>query len=173
MSPQHGHSIRQPIYTVWFGGRPGTVVALLVHTIHQTTVFIAQLTISRGVRAPLAQVAKQVFLDWFVGLEQQGVSRKASVDDASFGTLCKVTPRNGEQRSMASKMIVKTFAKCTLPGMAGLIRPPGTRENLPNDCVYSFSSAKRTTANVRQNIGSEQPGVRRPDSQNTDNVGRA
>ena len=48
--------------------------------VRQTTVLIAQLATSGGVRAPLAHVANQVFLDLAQELETQGVSRKVSAD---------------------------------------------------------------------------------------------
>jgi hypothetical protein len=46
----------------------------------QVTVLIAQLATSGGIRAPLAHVANQVFLDLANELEVQGVSRKVSAD---------------------------------------------------------------------------------------------
>ena len=46
----------------------------------QTTILIAQLATSGGVRAPLAQVADRVFLDLARELENQGISRKVSAD---------------------------------------------------------------------------------------------
>src|SRR5215471_8692356 len=56
-------------------------VQLLIDAIvRQTTVLIAQLATSGGVRAPLAHVANQVFLDLANELEAQGVSRKVSAD---------------------------------------------------------------------------------------------
>jgi hypothetical protein len=56
-------------------------VRVLIHSIvRQTTVLIAQLATSGGVRAPLAQIANQVFLDLTSELEEQGVSRKVSAD---------------------------------------------------------------------------------------------
>jgi len=52
-------------------------IELLIHAIvRQTTILIAQLATSRGVRAPLAQIANQVFLDLVRELERQGVSRR-------------------------------------------------------------------------------------------------
>jgi hypothetical protein len=54
---------------------------LLVDAIvRQTTVLIAQLATSRGLRAPLAHLANQVFFDLTRELEAQGVSRKVSAD---------------------------------------------------------------------------------------------
>lgn len=48
--------------------------------VRQTTVLIAQLATSGGLRAPLAHVANQVFLDLARELENQGVGRKVSAD---------------------------------------------------------------------------------------------
>jgi len=54
---------------------------LLVDSIvRQTTVLIAQLCTAAGVRAPLAQIADQVFLGLSRELETQGVGRKVAAD---------------------------------------------------------------------------------------------
>lgn len=56
-------------------------VQLLVDSIvRQTTVLIAQLATSGGIRAPVAHIANQVFLELAKELEAQGVSRKVSAD---------------------------------------------------------------------------------------------
>lgn len=56
-------------------------VQLLIDSIvRETTVLIAQLATTGGVRAPLAQVANRVFLDLTNELEAQGVSKKVSAD---------------------------------------------------------------------------------------------
>ncbi|MDX2022999.1 MAG: hypothetical protein SF187_22385 [Deltaproteobacteria bacterium] len=56
-------------------------VQLLIDAIvRQTTVLIAQLATRGGVRAPLAHLANQVFLELAKELEAQGVSRKVSAD---------------------------------------------------------------------------------------------
>lgn len=61
-------------------------IELLIHAIvRQTTILIAQLATSRGVRAPLAQIANQVFIDLVRELERQGVSRKVSADMFGMG----------------------------------------------------------------------------------------
>jgi len=56
------------------------VQVLIDSIVRQVTVLIAQLATSGGVRAPLAHVANQVFLDLANELESQGVSRKVSAD---------------------------------------------------------------------------------------------
>jgi hypothetical protein len=53
---------------------------LIDSIVRQTTVLIAQLATAQGVRAPLAHVANQVFLDLAQELSRQGVSRKVSAD---------------------------------------------------------------------------------------------
>lgn len=56
-------------------------VQLLIDSIvRQTTVLLAQLATAGGVRAPLASVANQVFLDLAEELNAQGVSRKVGAD---------------------------------------------------------------------------------------------
>ncbi len=61
-------------------------VNLLIHTIvRQTTILIAELATSRGIRAPLAHIANQVFLDLVGELERQHVSRKVSADMFGLG----------------------------------------------------------------------------------------
>jgi hypothetical protein len=56
-------------------------VQLLIDSIvQQTTVLIAQLATAGGARAPLADVANQVFRDLAEELERQGLSRKVTAD---------------------------------------------------------------------------------------------
>src|SRR3954471_11627979 len=62
-----------------------TIEVLIQAIVRQTTVLIAQLATSWGSRAPLAQVASQVFLDLVSELEAQGVSRKVSADMFGLG----------------------------------------------------------------------------------------
>ncbi|HYQ15685.1 MAG TPA: hypothetical protein VEQ58_08010 [Polyangiaceae bacterium] len=62
-----------------------TVELLIEAIVRQTTILIAQLATSGGARAPLAQVADQVFLDLVHELERQGVSRKVSADMFGLG----------------------------------------------------------------------------------------
>jgi hypothetical protein len=56
------------------------VQILIDSIVRQTTVLIAELATSGGVRAPLARVANQVFLELSDELFAQGVSRKVSAD---------------------------------------------------------------------------------------------
>lgn len=56
------------------------VNALIDAVVHQTTVLIAHLATSAGVRAPLAHVANQVFVDLVSELRDQGVGGKVIAD---------------------------------------------------------------------------------------------
>jgi hypothetical protein len=62
-----------------------TIELLIQAIVRQTTILIAHLATSRGVRAPLAHVANQVFIDLVRELERQGVSRKVSADMFGLG----------------------------------------------------------------------------------------
>jgi hypothetical protein len=62
-----------------------TIELLIEAIVRQTTILIAQLATSGGTRAPLAQVANQVFLDLVYELERQGVGRKVSADMFGLG----------------------------------------------------------------------------------------
>lgn len=57
-----------------------TIELLIQAIVRQTAVLVAQLATSGGVRAPLAQIANQVFIDLARELERIGVSRKVSAD---------------------------------------------------------------------------------------------
>lgn len=56
------------------------IVLLINAIVRQTTVLIAQLSTAAGVRAPLADVADQVFLQLARDIEAQGVPRKVVAD---------------------------------------------------------------------------------------------
>jgi hypothetical protein len=62
-----------------------TLDLLIQAIVRQTTILIAQIATARGSRAPLAQVANQVFLELVRELERQGVSRKVSADMFGLG----------------------------------------------------------------------------------------
>jgi hypothetical protein len=56
------------------------IQVLIDSILRQTTVLIAQLATTGGVRAPLAHIANQVFVDLANELSSQGISRKVSAD---------------------------------------------------------------------------------------------
>jgi hypothetical protein len=66
--------------TLGLGGAEMNAQVLIDSIVRQVTVLIAQLATTGGIRAPLAHVANQVFLDLTRELEEQGVSRKVSAD---------------------------------------------------------------------------------------------
>src|SRR5690606_2545079 len=77
---------RRPERSAACRSAPAMTLDLLTHAIvRQTTILIAQLATAHGGRAPLAQVANQVFLDLVRELERQGVSRKVSADMFGVG----------------------------------------------------------------------------------------
>src|SRR5262245_28105850 len=53
---------------------------LIERVVRQTTVLIAQLSTAAGIRAPLANIADQVFLELSREIEAQGVARKVAAD---------------------------------------------------------------------------------------------
>ncbi|HMJ12174.1 MAG TPA: hypothetical protein VK524_12205 [Polyangiaceae bacterium] len=53
---------------------------LIEGIVQQTTVLIAQISTAAGLRAPLARVADQVFLELAREFEAQGVGRKVVAD---------------------------------------------------------------------------------------------
>ena len=56
------------------------VKVLIDNVVRQTTVLIAELATAAGIRAPLAHLANEVFLDLVRELEAQGVGRKIIAD---------------------------------------------------------------------------------------------
>src|SRR5262252_3264697 len=67
--------------------------------VRQTTVLIAQLATSGGLRAPLAHVAGQVFLELAKELESQGVTKKVSAD--MFGMALRTYQRRTHRFSQS------------------------------------------------------------------------
>ncbi len=63
-----------------YGDRAVDIRLLTDTIVRQTTVLLAQIATTSGVRAPLAHVANQVFLDLAQELEAQGVRRKVVAD---------------------------------------------------------------------------------------------
>lgn len=81
LSPDH----RDTIVPMPAPGRRATVSrmdarVLIDGVVRQTTILIAQLATSGGVRAPLAHLANQVFLELSREIEAQGVSKQVSAD---------------------------------------------------------------------------------------------
>lgn len=75
--------------------------------VRQTTAFIAQLSTAAGLRAPLAHIADQVFLDLSREIEAQGVSRK--VVASMFGMALRGYQRKVQRLSESSSYKGKTL----------------------------------------------------------------
>ena len=75
--------------------------------VRQTTVLIAQLATTGGVRAPLSHIAGQVFLDLAREIESQGVSRKVSADmfGLALRTYQRPTQRLRESATMRGRSL--------------------------------------------------------------------
>ncbi len=67
--------------------------------VQQTTILIAELATSGGLRAPLAHVAGQVFIDLAKELEQQGVPKKVRAD--MFGMALRTYQRRTQRLSQS------------------------------------------------------------------------
>jgi hypothetical protein len=79
--PRHAGSATDLPRAITAGYEANVNTKLLIDAIvHQTTVLIAQLSTASGIRAPLAHVADQVFLELSREIEAQGVSRKVAAD---------------------------------------------------------------------------------------------
>ena len=73
---------------------------LIDNILRQTTILIAQLATSGGIRSPLAQIAERVFLDLARELDAQGISRAVSAD--MFGMALRSYRRRVRQLSESS-----------------------------------------------------------------------
>jgi hypothetical protein len=85
---------------------------LIDNIVRQTTVLIAQLATSGGVRAPLAQIADRVFLDLSRELESQGLSRTVIAD--MFGIALRSYRRRIRQLSESSTERGRTLWEAVL-----------------------------------------------------------
>lgn len=73
----------------------------------QTTVMIAQLSATAGIRAPLAHLADEVFLNLSRELESQGLSRKVVAD--MFGMALRSYQRRVQRLSESASNVGKTL----------------------------------------------------------------
>jgi hypothetical protein len=88
-------------------------IKLLVDSIvRQTTVLIAQLSTNAGVRAPLAQLADQVFLSLARELDAQGVGRKVAAD--MFGLALRGYQKKMRRASASASIQDKTLFEAVL-----------------------------------------------------------
>jgi hypothetical protein len=97
---------------------------LLIDAImRQTTVLIAQLATTGGIRAPLSHIANQVFLDLARELNDQGISRKVSAD--MFGMALRAYIRKLQRLSESSTERGQSLWQAVLDFIAS--RPVVTR----------------------------------------------
>lgn len=89
-----------------------SVQVLIDSIVRQITVLIAQLATSGGIRAPVAHLANQVFLELANELEAQGVSRKVSAD--MFGMALRAYIRKVRRLSEAQTEHGRTLWQAVL-----------------------------------------------------------
>ena len=80
--------------------------------VRQTTVLIAQLSTASGIRAPLAHVADQVFLELSREIESQGVSRKVAAD--MFGLAIRTYQKKVQRLTEGVTVRSRTLWQATL-----------------------------------------------------------
>jgi hypothetical protein len=85
---------------------------LIDSIVHQTTVLIGQLSTAAGLRAPLAHIADQVFLELSREIEAQGVSRKVAAD--MFGLALRTYQKKVQRVSAGSTVRDRTLWQAVL-----------------------------------------------------------
>ena len=123
-------------------------VALLIDAItRQTTVLIAQLSTSTGIRAPLAHIANQVFLDLASEIEAQGVTRKVAAD--MFGLALRSYQKKVQRLSESASVRNRTLWEAVF----GFLEEQGsvTRERLLDR--FRQDSAEDVAAVVNDLVG--------------------
>lgn len=88
------------------------VKVLIDNIMRQTTVLIAQLSTTAGVRAPLAHIADQVFLQLAREIEAQGVARKVVAD--MFGLALRGYQKKTQRLAQSSTTQGKTLFEAVL-----------------------------------------------------------
>jgi hypothetical protein len=92
------------------------VQPLIDSIVRQTTVLIAQLATTGGLRAPLAHIASQIFLDLTGELETQGISRKVSAD--MFGMALRAYQKKIQRLSESSTVRGRSLWEAVLEYIA-------------------------------------------------------
>jgi hypothetical protein len=101
-------------------------IRLIDAVVRHTTAFIAQLSTSAGLRAPLAHIADQVFLDLSREIEAQGVSRK--VVASMFGMALRGYQRKVQRLTESSTHKGKTLWEALVEHLH--VQGPSVRANL-------------------------------------------
>jgi hypothetical protein len=100
-------------------------IRLLIDSImQQTTVLIGQLSTAAGVRAPLAKVADQVFLELARELDGQGVAQRVAAD--MFGLALRSYQKKVQRLAESASVPDKTLWQAVLEhvGREGRVRRP-------------------------------------------------
>lgn len=111
-------------------------IELIQAIVRQTTVLIAQLATSGGWRAPLAQIADQVFQDLATELERQGVSRKVSADMFGMGLrtyqrrVQRITEGTVERRRSLWEVVLNHIRRRGITSRAELLREFGDEDDV-------------------------------------------
>jgi hypothetical protein len=92
------------------------VQVLIESLVQQLTVLLAQLATSGGVRAPVAHLANQVFVDLARELEAQGLSRKVSAD--MFGMALRAYQRKLRRLTVAGPSRESTLWNAVIDAIA-------------------------------------------------------
>jgi hypothetical protein len=98
---------------------------LIDNIVRQTTVLIAELATAAGVRAPLAHVADQVFLQLSREIESQGIGRKVAAD--MFGLALRTYQRKVQRLTETESSRQRTLWEAVL---AFIAEAPATRARL-------------------------------------------
>src|SRR6185369_4106579 len=83
--------------------------------VRQTTVLIAQLSTASGIRAPLAHIADQVFLELSREIEAQGISRKVAAD--MFGLAIRTYQKKVQRLTESASVPNRTLWQAVLDHM--------------------------------------------------------
>lgn len=89
---------------------------LIDQIVHQTVVLLAQLSTASGIRAPMAHVADQVFLELATEIERQGVGRKVVAD--MFGMALRTYQRRIQRVSESATVRDRTLWEAVLDYLA-------------------------------------------------------
>lgn len=105
---------------------------LIDNIIRQTTVLIAELATAAGVRAPLAHLADQVFLQLSREIEAQGVGRKVAAD--MFGLALRTYQRKVQRLTETESTRQRTLWEAVVAFVAeGPVTRPRLRERFRYD----------------------------------------
>jgi hypothetical protein len=93
------------------------VKLLIDGIVRQTTVLIAQLSTSAGIRAPLAHIADQVFVELATEIESHGVTRKVAAD--MFGLALRSYQKKVQRLTESATVRDRTLWEAVLDYLTG------------------------------------------------------